>query len=190
MEAVTLIAPGKPETQKLLTAEEFFYHPLSASCELVRGRIVSVSPSSYEHGIVTLKLGRLIGNFVAEHHLGDVLGAETGFTIHEDPDTVRAPDIAFVAGARRPADSQGFVHLAPDLAVEVASPHDQADEIQAKVEEFLTAGTKMVWVVYPKTRSVAVYRSLRDVKILRGDEALSGEDVLAGFECKVSEVFE
>lgn len=190
METVTLAAPGKPEAQKLLTAEEFFYHPLSASSELVRGRIVPVSPSSYEHGVVALKLGRLIGNFVAEHQLGDVLGAETGFTIHDDPDTVRAPDIAFVAGARRPANPQGFVHLAPDLAVEVASPHDQADEIQAKVEEFLIAGTKMVWVVYSKTRSVAVYRSLRDAKILRGDDTLSGEDVLPGFERKVNEIFE
>ncbi|MBI5829909.1 MAG: hypothetical protein HZB20_10320 [Chloroflexi bacterium] len=65
METVTLAAPGKPEAQKLLTAEEFFYHPLSASSELVRGRIVPVSPSSYEHGVVALKLGRLIGNFVA-----------------------------------------------------------------------------------------------------------------------------
>ncbi|MBI5829908.1 MAG: Uma2 family endonuclease [Chloroflexi bacterium] len=120
----------------------------------------------------------------------DVLGAETGFTIHDDPDTVRAPDIAFVAGARRPANPQGFARLAPDLAVEVASPHDQADEIQAKVEEFLIAGTKMVWVVYSKTRSVAVYRSLRDVKILRGDDTLSGEDVLPGFERKVNEIFE
>lgn len=117
----------------------------------------------------------------------------TGFVLTRAPDTVRAADIGFISASRLSSTGipeTGFWPIAPDLAVEVVSPGDSSDDVQAKVEDYLSAGTRMVWVVYPKTRSVTVFRSLRDVKVLRVDESLSGEDVLPGFECRVGEVFE
>ena len=130
-----------------------------------------------------------MGNFVAEHDLGDVLGAETGFTLARDPDTVRAPDVAFVSKSRRPTNRKGFVSLAPDLVVEVVSPSDEPDEVQAKIEDYLDAGVKVVWIIYPKTQSVTVYRSLADVYIVRADAVLTADDLLPGFALPVAHIF-
>ncbi|MBI3241444.1 MAG: Uma2 family endonuclease [Chloroflexi bacterium] len=193
MEAVALIASDKPETQKLVTAEEAAQlSTVNRRFELVKGICIDMSPAGGVHGVVANTIGSILRDHARKRQLGVVTAAETGFILARDPDTVRGADAAFISKERIPAEGVpvSFWPLAPDLAVEVVSPGDSPDEVQEKVEEYLAAGTRMVWVVYPKRQSVAVYRSLRDVKILRGDEALSGEDVLAGFECKVSEVFE
>ncbi len=176
--------------ERLLTAEEFYRRPEgSRRFELVKGVIIPMSPTNYDHGLIVLKLGRLIGNFVAEHDLGDTLGAETGFTLSHDPDTVHAPDVAFVSKIRRPAPRMGFVELAPDLVVEVVSPSDAPDEIQAKVEDYLDAGVKLVWLVYPRTQSVTVYRSLTDARILRAPAALTADEMLPAFSLPVAHIF-
>src|SRR5439155_12030612 len=106
------------------------------------------------------------------------------------PDTVRALDVAFVARERVPAEGkpEGFWIGAPDLAVEVVSPSDRFDEVLEKVEEYLAAGTRLVWIVLPRTQAVMVCRSAREATILRGDEELGGEDVLAGFVCRVKDL--
>lgn len=175
---------------RLATAEEFYRCPEgSRRFELVKGVIIPMSPTNYDHGLIVLKLGRLIGNFVAERELGDTLGAETGFTLKRNPDTVRAPDVAFVSKIRRPATRMGFVELAPDLVVEVVSPSDAPDEIQAKVEDYLDAGVKLVWLVYPRTQSVTVYRNLSEVRILRAPEALTADDLLPGFSLPIADLF-
>jgi Uma2 family endonuclease len=189
-----LTAQVQPTTQKLMTAEEAAQlSTVFRRFELVKGVYIEMAPASALHGVIAVNISTILYNYVREKRLGIVTAAETGFILSRDPDTVRGADAAFIAKDHIPPDgvpATGFWPFAPDLAVEVVSPSDSFDSVQEKVEEYLAAGTRMVWVVHPKTRSVAVYRSLRDVKILRGDDSLSGEDVLAGFECRVREVFE
>ena len=159
--------------------------------ELVRGKAVGSAPAGFEHGSIAANLHVLLGSFVRAHKLGVTAVAEAGYILARDPDTVRAPDISFIARERMPANGlpAGFVPLAPDLVVEVISPSESSDEIQDKVVAYLAAGTRMLWVVFPRTRTVTVYRSLQNARILTAEDTLGGEDVVPGFECRVSEIF-
>lgn len=192
----TATAPAKPQTKApmLTTAEEAArLSTVNRRFEVVKGVYVEMSPASALHGVIANNISFILATFVKKNKLGLVTAAETGFILSRSPDTVRGADAAFIAKDRVPAGGvpdEGYWPLAPDLAVEVVSPTDRPDDIQEKVEEYLAAGTRMVWVVYPKTRSITIYRSLRDVKVLRGEETLPGEDVLSGFECRVGEIFE
>lgn len=149
-----------------------------------------MTPVGMEHGGVVINLGRLLSAYARENRLG-LVGTEIGFRLHRDPDTVRAPDIAFVARDRLPTEGipKKFADFPPNLAVEVVSPEDTASEVLKKVEEYLAAGVGLVWVVDPGTRTVTVYRSLQDVKILTADQALDGGDELPGFRVEVAEIF-
>ena len=135
-------------------------------------------------------MAQLLMNFVESYPWGVVLGAETGFVIASNPDTVRAPDAAFIR-ADRVSDGlpQGFFPAAPDLAVEVLSPDDRASEVLAKVEDWLGAGCRAVWVVDPKTRTVAVYRATGEAVILKTTDTLTGGDILPGLEIPVGKIF-
>jgi Uncharacterized protein conserved in cyanobacteria len=159
--------------------------------ELVRGEVITMAPAGAEHGeIAGFTFGALF-NFVRTHSLGSLFAAETGFILARNPDTVRAPDVSFVA-AERAAQQRGrtgFFEGPPDLAVEVVSPHDTAEEVEAKVLDYLEAGTRMVWIVRPRTRTVTVYRSLREVQVLRPGDTLDGGDVLPGFTLPVEALF-
>ncbi len=132
-----------------------------------------------------------LGAFVEQQNLGRVYLAETGFLLSHNPDTVRAPDIAFVSAARVAQQKRqaGFFDGAPDLAVEVVSPDDTDTAVQQKVLEYLNAGTQLVWVVRPRFRTVAVYRSLTDVNILTAQDTLEGGEVLPGLAIYLREVF-
>ena len=123
--------------------------------------------------------------------MGEVFAAGTGFLLRRDPDTVRAPDVAFVSSERLGTSeaSSGFLERAPDLAVEVVSPSDSAAAVQSKVEDWLGAGTRLVWVVYPDTRSVTVYRSLNEAEVLSEPDALDGAPVLTDLAVPVSDLF-
>jgi Uma2 family endonuclease len=119
-----------------------------------------------------------------------VFGADTGFILSRAPDTVRAPDIAFVAEGRFETGLPfGYVPFAPDLAVEIVSPSNTASELQAKVLEYLEAGTRLVWVIDPRRETVMVYRSRDDIRILGRDDELDAADVLPGFKLALSELF-
>ena len=159
--------------------------------ELVRGEVITMAPAGAEHGeIAGFTFGALF-NFVRPNSLGSLFAAETGFILARNPDTVRAPDVAFVA-AERAAQQRGrtgFFEGPPDLAVEVVSPHDTAEEVEAKVLDYLEAGTRMVWIVRPRTRTVTVYRSLREVQVLRPGDTLEGGDVLPGLAIPVESLF-
>ena len=115
--------------------------------ELVQGEIVPMSPASTKHGMIVFRLAFEVGLFTSENQLGEVYAAETGFTIQQNPDTVRAPDVAFVAKSRIPEEGvpeTGFWAIAPDLVAEVVSPNDRMTEIQDKVTDFLAAGVRLV----------------------------------------------
>ena len=150
-----------------------------------------MSPAGSEHGAIIVNITVLLGQHVKSNQLGVCFGAETGFKIASDPDTVRAPDVAFVSRGRVPESGipKKFWPGAPDLAVEVLSPGDTLEEVEEKVEDWLSAGTRAVWVVSPKRRSLTVYRSMTDMKRLSESDELDGGDVVPGFRSKVSEFF-
>src|SRR5213592_630960 len=128
--------------------------------------------------------------FVHHQGLGLVFGQGTGFKIGSDPDTVRAPDVAFVARERVGViRERGYAELAPDLLAEILSPDDRPGEVLAKVADWLAAGTKLVWVLDPDRVEVRVHRRDGSLAILHESDSLDGEDVLPGFNCPVRQVF-
>ena len=131
------------------------------------------------------------GSVVKAHDLGIVYAAETGFRLATDPDTVRAPDVAFVSRERVEAvgEVEGYWPEAPDLAVEVISPNDSYVEVEEKILDWLEAGTKMVLAVNPRRRAVTLYRSQSDITILTGTDVLDGGDVVPGFQLTLREIF-
>jgi Uma2 family endonuclease len=174
------------------TASELFEMPDDGfRYELVKGELRKMSPSGWKHGVVVVNITLLLGQYVKVNKLGACGGAETGFKIASDPDTVRAPDLSFVSRERIPAGdaSQKFFMGAPDLAVEVVSPGDTRREVNEKVADWLEAGTRVVWVINSKRRGVTAYRSTTDVTHLSEGDELDGGDVVPGFRCKVSEIF-
>lgn len=178
--------------EKLLTIEEFERLPDDESrTELVRGRLVREPPAGMDHGRLANAIAFLITGFVRRHRLGEVFTADTGFVLFPDPPTVRAPDVAFISRSRLPPPEEtvSFGHLAPDLAVEIVSPSNTAVGILDKVEDYLDAGTRLVWVVEARRRSITVYRSRNESRQLQEDDELAGYDVLPGFSVRVAEVF-
>ena len=180
-------------TQKTFyTAEDLMYLSSEGKrYELVKGEVVEQVLGGGRHGRIASRVNHRLGNFVEQNDVGEVFAAETGFRLASSPDTVRAPDAAFVSKERLPPEEQliGFPALAPDLVVEVVSPGDSAGQVQAKVEDWLRAGVRLVWVAYPDTRSVVVYRALDEVVVLGPEEVLEGGPILPGFSCPVSEIF-
>ena len=174
------------------TASELYAMPDDGfRYELVKGELRKMSPSGSEHGAIVVNITLLLGQYVKANKLGVCFGAETGFKIGSDPDTVRAPDVAFVRRERIPERGipKKFWQGAPDLAVEVLSPGDSYSEVGEKVECWLDTGAWAVWVIDPRRRSVSVHRPMTDVtRLFEGDE-LDGGDVVPGFRCKVSEIF-
>lgn len=175
----------------LMTADELLQtHLPDKHVELVRGVLVVREPTGFRHGAVSATLTKLLAHHVDERGQGRVLAAETGFHIMADPDTVRAPDVAFVRRERLPdPDASGFPAQAPDLAVEVLSPGDRPGEVLAKVADWLTAGSRLVWVVDPARREVRVYRQDGSETLLSTADVLAGEDVVPGFECGLTVLF-
>ena len=179
---------------KPVTAEDLFlmmHDDAGKRYELVRGELQEMPPAGGYHGNVAFAIASIIGAHIRGKDLGEGFTAETGFVTRRDPDTVRAPDVAFVtkerlAGGRAP---DGFVQAAPDLAVEVVSPNDTAAAIHEKVREYFYAGTPLVWVVYPGTRSVTVHRSPGDARTLEPGDILDGEPVFDDFRVPVSDLF-
>ena len=179
-------------TVQLVTADELFLMPRDGfRYELVKGELRKMSPSGSEHGAIVVNITLPLAQHVKANNLGVCFGAETGFKIASAPDTVRAPDLAFVSRERIPESgiTKKFWQGAPDLAVEVLSPGDTVYELEEKVQQWLAAGTKAVWVLNPKRRGVSVYRSMSDVTLLAESDELDGGDVVPGFRCKVADFF-
>ncbi|MBM3942669.1 MAG: Uma2 family endonuclease [SAR202 cluster bacterium] len=159
--------------------------------ELVKGEIFEMAPAGGRHGSVAMTVEILLGTHVRAYSLGRVFAAETGFILRRSPDTVRAPDAAFVAAGRLPDGElpTGFLELSPDLVVDVVSPNDRPKDVEEKVEDWLRAGTRLVWVIDPETRSATVYRSLDEVEQISEQEQLDGGEVAPGFSCTLAELF-
>ncbi len=173
----------------LVTADELSHYPDSRRYELVAGALRVCEPPGGLHGQVAARLCYRLTGFVDAEQLGLVL-VESGFILHRGPDTVRGPDLSFVAAARLPAGRvpAGFVPLAPDLAVEIRSPDDRAAAVAEKVKHYLDAGTRLVWVVDPAGREVTIHRADGSTTRLSPLDWLDGEAVLPGFRCRIGDV--
>ena len=144
---------------RLVTADELERMPGDDfRYELVRGRLTRMNPVAPPHGRVAAALNARLWHHVMERSLGEVWN-EVGFRLASDPDTVRAPDIAFVSAERLPQpDARGFYRGAPDVAIEVLSPDDRPADVHEKVRDYLAAGTRMVVVVDPQRQRVTVHQ--------------------------------
>lgn len=148
-----------------------------------------MSPAGGRHGAIAIELSWRLARHVKAQQLGQVFAAETGFLIARDPDTVRAPDIAFVASPRDQQITDAFFPGPPDLAAEIVSPSDRYTEVEQKVRMWLDAGCRLVWVIDSALRSITVYRPGPQTRILSEQDTLDGEDVVPGFKCVVAELF-
>ena len=159
--------------------------------ELVKGELRRMSPAGQKHGRIAMKVGTALDRHVTASNLGAVYAAETGFLISSDPDTVRAPDVAFVSQKRldKVGAVEGYWPGAPDLVVEVISPNDTYSEVEEKVLEWLEAGSGIVVVVNPRKNVVTVYRSLTDIVVLTEKETVDAGDVLPGWTMHVKDIF-
>jgi Uma2 family endonuclease len=179
------------EAKTVVTAEELFLMP-EDGCryELRAGELITMSPPGAQHGQFQTGLLAPLAVHVRRERLGLVV-AEVGFTLSRAPDTVRAPDIAFIRRGRIPADGVPVAYWegAPDLAVEVVSPSESPAEIRERIEEYLRAGASLVWILYPRPRTVEVWRADGSRTDLAADATLDGEDVVPGFSLPVGEIF-
>ena len=178
-------------TTRLVTADELERMPDDEyRYELVRGRLIRMSPVAPRHGNATVIVASLLWQHVRSKNLGQVW-TEVGFRLASDPDTVRAPDVAFVRSDRLPAkDARGFYRGAPDLAIEVLSPDETPAEIREKIADYFTAGTPVVVIVDPDAQHATLHRSSAAPLTLGSDEFLDLDEVVAGFRLQLHEVFE
>lgn len=185
-------------TTQVMTADELFRMPNDgAGYELVRGELRrkgdphKMSPTGFRHGTIVARLTVALGKYAEANQLGEVTGAESGFKLTSDPDTVRAPDIGFVRRERIPVGNltEKFWPGAPDLAVEVISPNDRQSEVDENVADYLAAGVRLIWIVNPKTRTVTVHRPDFESQTLNENDVLGGMDVLPDFQYNITGLF-
>ena len=179
-------------TVQPMTADDLLRMPNDGfRYELVKGELRKMAPAGHEHGRVAVRFTWRLAQHVEINNLGAVYAAETGFLISTNPDTVRAPDVAFVSRKRLDEVGKvgGYWPGAPGLAVEVVSPGDTYSEVEEKAIEWLEAGALMVLALNPRKRSVTVYRSLNDITILNEDAILDLNDIVPDFKVSVKDIF-
>ncbi len=175
--------------EKLYTAEDLWalsHKAANKRLELIEGALVEMSPVGDRHSEVAGELYRLVANHVKTAGLGRVT-TEAGFVLK--PDTVCAPDVAYIARARLTPMTGGYYRQAPDMAAEVISPFDTPRDIRRKVQLYFEAGVRLVWVLYPDERMIDVYRPNASAVTLTGDDLLDGGDVIPGFAVAARAVF-
>ena len=181
----TAVVPATDENLTM-TLEAFLTSDVEGY-EYVKGELVPMAPPTMEHGEISTNVVWYLQSHVRENQLGRVYTAETPFRLGE---RAVKPDAAFVAAARLPEDRRQSSPQPPDLAVEVVSPSDTLYSVAEKAVDYLDAGTRLVWVIEPVTKTVTVYRSRADIRTLKCGDTLTGEDVVEGFACQVEELFE
>ena len=179
---------------KLFTAEEFAALPEPADGskqELVRGKVVSMPPPGFVHGIIQGHFYFHLRTWANATQLGRVT-VESGVNTETDPDTVRGPDVAFWSYARVPADQapEAYPDTAADVVVEVLSPSDSHRRLAEKIREYFSIGVRLVWVADPDDRTVTDYAQPGNGTVLWSDATLTAVDVLPGFTCSVASFFE
>lgn len=173
----------------LMTVEEFWKQYAGKPYDLINGEIAEVMPTGFQHGQIEHRLSRLMSTVVDEHQLGAMLVGEVGVQL--GPHTVRGVDIAFVSNASmaKIKEPGKYLPFGPDLIAEIVSPSNTANEIAAKVDEYLRAGTRLVWIVYPDLRRVDIYEASGRFRSLKAGETLDGGDVLPGLQIPIADLF-
>jgi len=171
-----------------MTVEEFMnidddYH----RHELIKGELLTMNPPKFLHGRVVANLTIILGLHVRANRLG-VVYTESGYHLERNPDTVLGPDMSFLSGTRVDHVEDSYYQGAPDLAIEVLSPGDRKGYVERKLAVYLGTGTRSVWLVNPRRRTVEVVSSPDDRRMLHEDDELV-DDTVRGFRVKVSEIF-
>jgi len=171
-----------------MTVEEFMnidddYH----RHELIKGELLTMNPPKSLHGRVVANLTILLGQHIKANRFG-VVYTESGYHLERDPDTVLGPDMSFLSGERIDEADDGYYQGPPDLAIEVLSPSDRKSYVERKLAIYLERGTRSVWLVNPRRRTVEVVTSLDNRRMLHEDDELV-DDTVPGFRVKVSEIF-
>jgi Uma2 family endonuclease len=178
---------------KLMSADELLALGEEAGrYELVEGEPREMSPASGVHGLIGSQLHGLLWVYLRSHDGGCLFMAETGFVVRREPDTVLSPDLAFLSSSKLPIReiAGGFVPMAPDLAVEIESPSNGAGELHRKVGMYLEAGTSVVWLVRPTSRTITVFRPGAVERVLALGDTLTADDLLPGFSAPLDEIFQ
>jgi Uma2 family endonuclease len=175
----------------LMTAEELMQLPDDGfRYELVNGELEKMPPPEHPHGPIAFRIGLYVGQFISDHALGEALG-EMGFKLTSNPDTVLAPDFAFVTQERfrEGKDTEGYWPGPPELAVEVLSPSDRAGKVKEKISRWFSFGTRQVWIADPKHGTITIYRSPSDIIVFSGSDFLEAQDLLPGFRISLDRIF-
>ncbi|MCA9950858.1 MAG: Uma2 family endonuclease [Anaerolineales bacterium] len=186
-----VITPQKQEkSEKLITGQELLEMGDIGPSELIEGRVIRISPTKIEHGIIESLLTHFLQQHVLTHKLGVVMNGETGIYVCRNPDTIRAADVLYISTERlAQATPDDFLDVAPELVVEIMSPYDRWSEIRRKLRDYFDAGVRVVLVVEPDTKSVAAFRSTTDSVEFEGDDILTVEDVLPDFKLSLADIF-
>jgi Uma2 family endonuclease len=178
---------------KLLTADDLLrLYSKGVRGELIRGVLCETMAAGQDHGKYLMNLGGDLRSFVKPRRLGSLMASDSGVWLERDPDTVREPDIAFISAEKVPlgVSVPGYSEVVPDLVVEFASPSDSRREVNDKARMWHSHGVRLVWAAYPDSRSVDVHGEDGSIVTLTENDTLDGGDVLAGFTCPVSEIFD
>ena len=176
-----------------ITAEELLkLHSKGVRGELIRGVLCETPLSGLEHAEIVANLSGILGIFNRQARIGRLMAGGPGIWIERSPDTVRAPDIAFYSAERLASDVSipGYAEIVPDLAIEVVSPNDTVTEVNDKARMWVASGVKLLWVVWPRWRTVEIFRPGENVVELSGDAILEGQDILPGFSTPITEIFD
>jgi Uma2 family endonuclease len=185
LSAPTIERDRSPSENPTITDEAMF--------EIVNGQLVEMEPISvYSVRIAALIYGHLF-NYCLTHKCGEAV-MENLFLLPLAKPRSRRPDVAYVSFDRWPAQKSMPVegeswHVVPDLAVEILSPHDRANKLERKLNEYFDAGVRHVWVVHPEAQLVEIYKSRYDVQLFKAAEELVDDEILPGFRFRVSAVF-
>ena len=175
----------------LMTAEDLLRLPRGEfRAELINGELKTMPLPGLSHGRIAMHLGTPLAQFVWDHELGEVF-YEVGFKLTSNPDTVLGPDVSFITKQRfeQGRETEGYWPGPPDLAVEVLSPGDRPGKVKTKLSQWLDFGTRQVWIVDPKFKTVTIYRSLSDVTTFSGQDSLEADDILPGFRISLERIF-
>lgn len=176
--------------ERLLTGEDLLRLPDLGPCELVRGRIVPMTPTGFRHGEIELNLGAALRDWARESGRGRAQVGEVGIYVRRNPDTVRAADVSFISHERLARQvSESYLDVPPELVVEILSPEDRWRDVQAKLDDYFSAGVDRVWVVDPKGCRLSVYFSPSQKQVFESGETLTDSELLPGFSLAVAEIF-
>jgi len=173
-----------------MTGEALYALGDAQRAELVEGEMRIMTPTGFLHGRVETRIARLLGDFVERQGLGDVYGGEVGIYTRRNPDTVRGANVLYISHARlSQVRSDSYLDVAPELVVEVLSPHDRWLDVERKLEEYFAIGVDAVWIADPAGKTLRIYGSLTQFQILQQGDLVRDQAILPGFECGVAELF-